>query len=902
MYLKYFNLSAKPFEISPDPRFLWLGEKHKEGFATLRYGILTGKGFIALTGDVGTGKTTLLNALARSFGDNFIFARIPDPSLEELDFLNYTASAFEMDKKFRGKGDFLSELTTFLNQAHADNKEVVLVVDEAQNIKAELLEEIRLISNIEKPEKKLINIIFAGQNRFNEILNNNRALRNRLAINYKIKPLSEAETERYITHRLKIAGAKSRIFSSRAIHEIYSFSKGNPRQINIISDLALLTGYTTETKEIEPAMIKECVRRTLTPFIHTEALAEKQNLPANITREPNQEKSSGNLSRTSIISLPRKKTTVSLRKTAYLAPIPLILLIGIIGLVYFPGVYNSLILKLKTYFEQAVSHYANPVSDTSLQNVQAVKVPLQSQTEQKLEELEKNLEQEKSSNYRLNAELAAKNSQLLDYQKRLEESRADQTALVADFQNKMQDARSYQAALEAELQKNLQETALLATQLKELNTQKTSAETRLENLQTAHKALAADFEELKNTRDQVAELTSALTVKDRMLTQNEQRQQELENNLAQEKDSKVSLNSELSAQTALVAELKNELEAARADQAGLQAQLQKSRQETALLKTQLKELNTKKISAETRLENLQTAHKALLADDLEELKNTRDQVAELKNELTAKDRMLTQNKQRQQELEKNLAQEKDSKDSLNSELSAQAALVADLKNKLVAARADQPERVADLQNKLETARVDQAAFEAQLQKSRQERALLKTQLQELNAQKTSAETQLENLQAEHKALAADFEELKNAQEQVAELKSELTVKDRLLMQHEQRQRDLEKDLAQAKNSKDKLNGELSAQAAQVADLQNKLETARADQAALTDKYNKSMKRTAQLQAQVQELKAKTSVGSEKPVALDLQKKPPPERKLPAEETESPNPADIIDWVLKKKSE
>ena len=257
MYLKYFNFKSKPFEISPDPRFLWLGEKHKEGLATLRYGIVTNKGFMSLTGDVGTGKTTLLNALAKSFDDNFIFARIPDPSLEALDFFNVAANAFAMEKTFRSKGDFLTELAIFLNKANAENKEVILIVDEAQRLKPELLEEIRLISNIEKPEKKLINILFAGQNDFNFILINNRAVKNRLAINYQIESLTEKDTEEYITHRLRIAGSTSPIFSSSAIHEIYSYSKGNPRQTNIICDLALLHGYVDETKKIEPAIIKE---------------------------------------------------------------------------------------------------------------------------------------------------------------------------------------------------------------------------------------------------------------------------------------------------------------------------------------------------------------------------------------------------------------------------------------------------------------------------------------------------------------------------------------------------------------------------------------------------------------------------------------------------------------------
>ena len=375
MYLKYFNLKAKPFEISPDPRFLWLGEKHKEGLANLRYGILTSKGFMSLTGDVGTGKTTLLNALAKSFDDNFIFARIPDPSLEALDFFNFAASAFEMEKRFRGKGDFLSALTVFLNNAHTDNKQVILIVDEAQILSQELLEDIRLISNIEKPEKKLINIIFAGQNNFNDILAKNRALRNRLSIHYKVEPLTEFETEAYITHRLKIAGSKTRIFSSSAIHELYNYSKGNPRQINIICDLALLHAYSAEASKIEPVIIRECVKRTLIPFIRPEAFADDQIPRTRAPIELNQEVPLEDLGRSWNTTFHRIKSTFSLTKTALLAPIPLIIIACLIGLIFYPDNFKPSIINIKSYVDQAVRRYINPLHEDSLHNAQVVNVP-----------------------------------------------------------------------------------------------------------------------------------------------------------------------------------------------------------------------------------------------------------------------------------------------------------------------------------------------------------------------------------------------------------------------------------------------------------------------------------------------------------------------------------------------
>ena len=258
MYLKHYNLTSKPFEINPDPKFLWLGKKHKEALAAMKYGILHNKGFISLTGNVGTGKTTLVNTLANSLGDNIIFAQVPDPFLEQLDFFNLVADAFGMNKKFSTKGDFFIHLRHFLNHAYDHQQEVVLVIEEAQRFDQERLEEVRLISNIEKPDKKLINIVFVGQNEFNSILKKNKSLRQRVAIIHNIEPLQEIETEQYVLHRLKIAGSEKKIFSPEAVREIYSFSEGNPRLINIICDSALSTGYAKEVKIIEPEIIREC--------------------------------------------------------------------------------------------------------------------------------------------------------------------------------------------------------------------------------------------------------------------------------------------------------------------------------------------------------------------------------------------------------------------------------------------------------------------------------------------------------------------------------------------------------------------------------------------------------------------------------------------------------------------
>jgi general secretion pathway protein A len=227
MYLAHYNLKEKPFNISPDSRFLWLSEKHKEGLANLKYGVMENKGFLVLTGDIGTGKTTLINSLIRITGVNALIATIPDPDLEIMDFFNLLSDEFNMNKVFISKGDFLIEFKQFLLESYASNKAVLLIIDEAQRLNHELLEQIRLLSNIELDNRKLINIFFVGQSEFNQLIRDerNKAVRQRISVNYQLEPLSKPETEQYINHRLKLAGATEEIFRPGATWSVFNFCR-----------------------------------------------------------------------------------------------------------------------------------------------------------------------------------------------------------------------------------------------------------------------------------------------------------------------------------------------------------------------------------------------------------------------------------------------------------------------------------------------------------------------------------------------------------------------------------------------------------------------------------------------------------------------------------------------------
>jgi type II secretory pathway predicted ATPase ExeA/tetratricopeptide (TPR) repeat protein len=260
MYRSHYNLVKKPFQLSTDPKFLWLGEKHKEALATLKYGVVDQKGFLLVSGDVGTGKTTLINALLEGIEEDTLVANITDPALDLIEFFNFVALSFNIPKKFDSKIDFIVYFSQFLKKVYSENRSVLLIIDEVHSLSKEVLEHIRLLSNIELPEEKLINIFFVGQNEINQTLAlpECRALRQRISLVYQIEPLSENETLAYIKHRLKVAGTEKNIFTQNAVQEIYHFSKGYPRLINTICDHALLTGYARNLKKITPDVIQEC--------------------------------------------------------------------------------------------------------------------------------------------------------------------------------------------------------------------------------------------------------------------------------------------------------------------------------------------------------------------------------------------------------------------------------------------------------------------------------------------------------------------------------------------------------------------------------------------------------------------------------------------------------------------
>jgi general secretion pathway protein A len=264
MYETYYGLKENPFTVTPDPKYIYLGENHQEAFAHLLYGARERKGFVVITGEVGSGKTTLIHYLLSRMNGNgrTKTAYLFNPKLNANDFIQYILKDLGVEANGATKSANLYNLYQYLLKAYQSNEKVILIIDEAQGLDPEVLEEIRLLSNFETSKSKLLQIILVGQPELKKTLSqfSLRQLRQRINMRYHLKPLSRKETKEYIEKRLKTAGARGRLFTERAIKEIYRRSKGTPRIINILCDNALLNGYALDQKSVDDKSVKEAAK------------------------------------------------------------------------------------------------------------------------------------------------------------------------------------------------------------------------------------------------------------------------------------------------------------------------------------------------------------------------------------------------------------------------------------------------------------------------------------------------------------------------------------------------------------------------------------------------------------------------------------------------------------------
>jgi general secretion pathway protein A len=262
MYCQFYGLKERPFNVTSDPAFFFLSKKHKEALSHLLYGVSQRKGIIVLTGEIGTGKTTLCRFFLNQLNKNVKTAFILNPHFSEAQLLEAIVKDFGINTKNNSRLGLIWELNKFLLRESEAGNNLVLIVDEAQNLKPQLLEQVRLLSNLETEKDKLLQVILVGQPELKRKLDlyDLRQLRQRIMVRFHIAPLERDEIKEYIKHRLSIAGSSDRIhFTEDAIGQVAAFSSGTPRLINMLCDRALLAGYTQESDSIDSDIIKRCL-------------------------------------------------------------------------------------------------------------------------------------------------------------------------------------------------------------------------------------------------------------------------------------------------------------------------------------------------------------------------------------------------------------------------------------------------------------------------------------------------------------------------------------------------------------------------------------------------------------------------------------------------------------------
>jgi general secretion pathway protein A len=266
MYKAFYGLTRNPFEISPDPYFMFATARHNEALASIVHGVLRHKGFIVVTGEVGTGKTLLVRCLLEILRRQEIAsANIFNPCLSPVEFLRYIVGDLGLKTANQDKGSLLLELNNYLIERHRKNTTTVLIVDEAQHLEPDLLEEIRLLTNLETSQQKLLQIVLVGQPELDSKMDSGdlRQLKQRITLRCQLEPLQEHETKSYVLRRLQRAGSNSHattIFPAETIASVYRYSRGIPRLINTVCENALIASYAGKAQSVRPEVIDEVAK------------------------------------------------------------------------------------------------------------------------------------------------------------------------------------------------------------------------------------------------------------------------------------------------------------------------------------------------------------------------------------------------------------------------------------------------------------------------------------------------------------------------------------------------------------------------------------------------------------------------------------------------------------------